>query len=100
MGIDRGEQVDGVGRVFDPPYFFVWIGILSYINLSFQTWTFSGSGPGVTGGGYIQELTHFAQAILAGTQPSASLEDGYRALCVLEAIRESVRSGKPVSTGA
>ncbi len=55
--------------------------------------------PGTTGGGYLQELTHFATSIVAGRQPVASLEDGYRALTVLEAIRESVRSGKPVTPG-
>ena len=85
-------------RAAVPPY---WTGepAPDYQNQSFQTWTFSGNVPGTTGGGYLQELTHFATSIAAGRQPAASLEDGYRALTVLEAIRESVRSGKPVTPG-
>jgi predicted dehydrogenase len=47
----------------------------------------------------VEELTHFATHILAGRQPEASLRDGYRAMCVLEGIKESVRSGKTVEVG-
>ena len=83
-------------RAAVPPY---WTGEArpDYQNMSFQTWTFSGNDPGHTGGGYLQELTHFATSILAGRQPAASLRDGYMAIRALEAIRESVRSGRPVS---
>jgi predicted dehydrogenase len=47
--------------------------------------------------GYLEELRHFAQAIASNTQPRASLEDGYQAMRVLEAIEESRVKGVPVN---
>jgi len=44
----------------------------------------------------VKELEHFARAILQGQKPRASLEDGYRDMCVLEAILKSIAAGKPV----
>lgn len=52
--------------------------------------------PGYRRIAYAEEFQHFAQAILAGEQPHASLEDGYQAMRVLEAIDESRRSGQTV----
>jgi len=46
---------------------------------------------------YVEEFRAFAQALLRGEQPRASLEDGYQALRVLEAINESAKSGKIVA---
>jgi len=77
----------------------VWTGEpgVDYQNHSFQTWSFGPSSPGYGGNGYVQELEHFATSILAGEQPVASLHDGYQAMRVLEAIRDSVVSGQPVT---
>lgn len=49
--------------------------------------------------GYAEELRHFAQSIAANTQPLASLEDGYQAMRILEAIEESRVKGAAVSLG-
>lgn len=46
---------------------------------------------------YVAEHRAFAQALLAGEQPRASLEDGYQALRVLEAINESALTGQVVA---
>ena len=46
--------------------------------------------------GYLEELTHFATALLAGEQPRASLEDSYQDMRIIEAIIESNESGQPV----
>ena len=47
--------------------------------------------------GYLQELAHFADAILAGEQPRSSLADSYTNMCILEAIIESNATGAPVA---
>ncbi len=67
-----------------------------YNNHSFQTWNFSPAVPGYGGLGYLQELEHFAECIMAGKQPVASIEDGYQAMRVLEAIHEAATTGKRV----
>ncbi|MBM4044396.1 MAG: Gfo/Idh/MocA family oxidoreductase [Planctomycetes bacterium] len=79
-----------------PPF---WTGEkgVDYHNHSFQTWGYSPFIPGYAGAGYMQELQHFAASILAGKQPVASLKDGYEAMRVLEAIRDSAVSGKPMA---
>ena len=79
-----------------PPF---WTGEkgVDYQNQSFQTWNPSPAIPGYGGYGYLQELTHFAKCILEGKQPQASLRDGYEAMRVLEAIRDSAKSGRPVA---
>lgn len=82
-------------RASTPP---LWTGESrqDYANHSFQTWEAPQNSPGVTGAGYVQELTHFAESILEGQQPLAALEDGYQALRVLEAIKESGNTGKKI----
>ncbi len=47
--------------------------------------------------GYAEELRHFAQCVASNTPPQASLEDGYQAMRVLEAIEESRVKGSPVN---
>ena len=49
--------------------------------------------------GYVEELGHFATALLAGEQPRSSLADGYQDMRVLEAILESNGTGSPVKLG-
>jgi predicted dehydrogenase len=46
--------------------------------------------------GYVGELEHFAQCLLTGARPSASLDDGAEALRVSEAVWRSAQSGRPV----
>ena len=46
--------------------------------------------------GYVEELEHFATALLAGEQPRASLADGYEDMRVLEAIIDSGHAAAPV----
>ena len=79
-----------------PPF---WTGEprVDYENHSFQTWSYGPYSPGVGGLGYIQEISHFAECVLAGKQPVASVEDGYQAMRVLEAIHESARGGSVVA---
>lgn len=67
-----------------------------YENHSFQTWSYGPAQPGYGGLGYLEEITHFADCLLRGEQPQASIEDGYQAMRVLEAIRESALSGKAI----
>jgi predicted dehydrogenase len=71
----------------------------NYESLSFQTWENTQNMPGHTGGGYLEELTHFAESLLEEKQPSATLEDGFRAMQVLEAIRESAYTRKRIELG-
>ena len=47
--------------------------------------------------GYVEELEHFATALLAGEQPRASLADGCEGMRLVEAIIESHAQRSPVS---
>lgn len=75
-----------------------WLGEGGYRDVPIQEWR-PGSGAYVMAYSiaYIEEHRHFAQALLAGEQPHASLEDGYQALRVLEAINQSLQTGQLVS---
>ena len=79
-----------------PPY---WTGQehMNYTDHAFATWDTGPYRVGNTGSGYQEELTHFAQCVLQGKQPVASLRDGYEAMRTLEAIRHSIVTGQPVS---
>ena len=46
--------------------------------------------------GYLEEMRHWAQSLLAGQQPEASLEDAYQNMRVLKAISDSVEKGQVV----
>jgi predicted dehydrogenase len=75
-----------------------WTGAGGYGDLPVQTWRPATSPTtGAESSAYVQEHRHFAQALLRGEQPRASLEDGYRALRVLDAADESRKAGRPVS---
>ena len=60
-----------------------WDGGISYQN-------------GVIRPGYREELTTWARAILDGTDCGANLEDGYREMCVLDAIVQSAQDGQEI----
>jgi len=68
-----------------------------YEDHPLQTWGYGPATPGYSGGGYVEEIRHFAQSILAGEQPVASVRDGYEAMRVLEAVDQSVSTGKTVA---
>lgn len=67
-----------------------------YQDLPMLTWNPGTHYRGLGRHGYIEELEHFAQSILQGQKPHASLEDGYRNMCVLEAILKSIEVEKAV----
>ncbi|MBI1926398.1 Gfo/Idh/MocA family oxidoreductase [Candidatus Poribacteria bacterium] len=46
--------------------------------------------------GYLEEMSHWAQSLLAGKPPEASLEDAYQNMRVLKAISDSVEKGQPI----
>jgi len=46
--------------------------------------------------GYWGELDHFAKAVLGQIAPAATLEDGLRAVTLIEATMDSIGSGQPV----
>jgi predicted dehydrogenase len=65
-----------------------WTGDGGYADVPAQTWRPGASAHAMAGRmAYVEEHRHFARALLDGDQPHASLEDGYRALCVLERAR-------------
>lgn len=47
--------------------------------------------------GYWGELSHFARALQGTVEPEATLEDGLRAMELVEAILESIASNRPVA---
>jgi predicted dehydrogenase len=47
--------------------------------------------------GYWGELSHFARAVLGQVEPVSTLEDGAKAVALIEAIMQSVTSGRPVA---
>ena len=46
---------------------------------------------------YTDALEHFVSALRAGSAPEASIDDGVLMVQLADAIRESIRSGRPVS---
>ena len=74
--IGQGGYSDG--RIIE------WDGSISYQN-------------GVIRPGYREELTTWARAILNDTACHANLEDGYREMCIIDAIIQSVKEGREVS---
>lgn len=46
--------------------------------------------------GYLEEMRHWAQSLLNGERPEASLEDAYQNMRLLKAISDSVETGKAI----
>ena len=61
------------------------------------TWHQGNLDPSYARPGYLQELTHFASAILAGEQPRSSLDDACTDMAIIEAIIESNAANAPVT---
>jgi predicted dehydrogenase len=75
-----------------------WSGQGGYADVPAQIWRPGASAHAMAGTiAYVEEHRHFARALLAGEQPHASQEDGYRALCVLEAADTSLKTGQAVA---
>lgn len=68
-----------------------------YMDYPSLEWNQGWGRPGYRRVAYAEELKHFAQALLAGEQPHASLQDAYQAMRILEAIEQSRKSGQPVA---
>jgi len=89
----RVDNHDRLEMTCQPP----WIGQGGYADLPRQTWS-----PGAVGYlsartiAYIEEHRAYGRALAAGEQPRASLEDGYQACRVLEAIEQSRLTGETV----
>jgi predicted dehydrogenase len=50
-------------------------------------------------GEFANYADHFAGALIDGTPASPELEEGIETFCVMEAVRRSARSGRPVEVG-
>jgi len=74
-----------------------WLGDGGYSDWPEQVWQSGAPYIHSPKNPYVEEFKHFATAVLAGEQPSASLEDGHQAMRVLEAIDQSRQSGQVVS---
>jgi predicted dehydrogenase len=64
-----------------------------------RTWEHGANYRGISRPGYLEELEHFACAITAGVPAEPSLDDGWRALALCDAILASADGGAPVALG-
>jgi predicted dehydrogenase len=62
-----------------------------------QTWAHGANYRGVSRPGHLEALEHFARAIGMGAAPAPSLDDGWRAMRLCEAMLESAEGGRPVA---
>ena len=65
-------------------------------NTPTEEWDVNTALDGIGRPGYFEEMSHWAQLLLEGKQPGASLEDGYQNMRVIAAISESVETGQIV----
>ncbi len=68
------------------------VGVGGYTDTPAITWHQGNLYRGYARPGYVEELGHFAESLLAGRQPHSSLEDAFRNMAILEAIIESAGS--------
>ncbi|HYM69741.1 MAG TPA: Gfo/Idh/MocA family oxidoreductase [bacterium] len=61
-----------------------------------QTWAHGANYRGVSRPGHLEALEHFARAINTGAAPAPSLDDGWRALRLCQAMLESAEGGRSV----
>ena len=64
-----------------------------YADTPTEEWDLNTAFHGIGRPGYLEEMRHWVQSLLAGSQPEASLEDAYQNMRVLKAISESVETG-------
>jgi predicted dehydrogenase len=75
------------------------LGVGGYQDTPAATWRQGNLDRSYGRPGYLQELQHFAAALLAGEQPRASLADSVANMRILEAVIESNANGEPVALG-
>ncbi|MBC8231166.1 hypothetical protein H8E77_16560 [bacterium] len=68
-----------------------------YADTPTEDWDIGTAFSGVGRPGYLEEMRHWAQSLLAGKQPEPSHEDAYQNMRVLKAISDSVESGEVIS---
>jgi len=72
------------------------LGAGGYVDTPSVSWHTGNLYRGYARPGYLEELRHFAAALLAGEQPRSSLEDAWHDMRILEAIIESNATGEAV----
>ncbi|MCH8295701.1 Gfo/Idh/MocA family oxidoreductase [Candidatus Poribacteria bacterium] len=65
-----------------------------YADTPTEEWDLNTAFHGIGRPGYLEEMRHWAQSLLAGKQPEASLEDAYQNMRVLKGISDSVKTGR------
>ena len=65
-----------------------------YADTPTEEWDLNTAFHGIGRPGYLEEMRHWAQSLLAGKQPEASLEDAYQNMRVLKGISDSVETGR------
>jgi len=68
-----------------------------YADTPTEEWDIGTAFSGVGRPGYLEEMRHWAQSLLAGKQPEPSHEDAYQNMRVLKTISDSVESGEVIS---
>jgi len=61
-----------------------------------EVWEHGANYRGINRPGYLEELEHFARAIVGGLPADPSLDDAWRALEMCQAVLDSARSGQTV----
>jgi len=74
-----------------------WVGVGGYRDYPTQEWDAGSYYLGGPRPGYVEELTHFADCVLSGEQPLASIADAHEGLRICQAIIDSDAQGAPVS---
>jgi predicted dehydrogenase len=76
------------------------LGAGGYVDSPSMSWHQGNLYRGYARPGYLEELRHFAEALLAGEQPRASLHDAWQDMRILEAVIESHAQGKEIALEA
>jgi predicted dehydrogenase len=61
-----------------------------------RSYYFNNEVHGMHYGEFANYAEYFAQALLAGKSYSPDLEEGIATFCIMEAVRESAKTGRPV----
>ncbi len=61
-----------------------------------RSWEHGANYRGISRPGYLEELEHFAASLLSGEQPTPTLEDGWRALELCQALLDSAEKGRTI----
>ncbi len=67
-----------------------------YASTPTEEWEVNTAFDGIGRPGYFEEMSHWAESLLVGKQPEASLEDAYQNMRVMKGITESVETGQTI----